>query len=306
MEQYPMDRRQLMGRGLAGAAGVLAVGTGAQAAAPARTVRQYVVEAVQMPAWTEQDGRRHPLTAGDGVSNAQVVETAARAGLVLLMPEGSRINLGEKTRLGIERLMVDADDGRIAVRSDLKLFDGFFRFATSAVSRVVGRRDVNLSLRTITAGIRGTDFWSMTDAVHDAVCLFEGRVDLATPDQGALTLAQPSAFWARFFDQPARPVGIATPEQLATFIGSSALQPGTGVAVLGGAWQVTALVSADSRQAIGLAGRLREAGYPAQLRSRGLNHDVYIAQLATREDAQAVLEQVQALSGIPGSVVRSR
>jgi len=210
--------------------------------------------------------------------------------------------LGEKTRLGIERLMVDADDGRIAVRSELKLFDGFFRFATSAVSRVVGRRDVNLSLRTTTVGIRGTDFWSMTDTVHDAVCLFEGRVELATRDQGALALAQPSAFWARFFDRPAQPVGIATPEQLSTFIASSAIQPGQGVAVVGGAWHVTALVSADSRAAIGLAGRLREAGYPAQLRSAGSRHEVRIAQLATREDAQAVLDRVQALSGNPGSV----
>jgi hypothetical protein len=302
-----MDRRQLMGRSLAGAAGVWTWGSGAQAATPARPARQCVVEAVQMPAWSERDdGRRQPLAAGDGVSTAQVVETAARAGLVLLMPEGSRINLGEKTRLGIERLMVDTPDGRIAVRSELRLFEGFFRFATSAVARVVGQRDVNLSLRTTTVGIRGTDFWSMTDAAHDAVCLFEGRVELATRDQGTLALAQPGAFWSRFFEQPAQPVGTATPEQLAKFIASSAIQPGQGVAVLGGSWHVTALVSADARAAIGLAGRLRQAGYPALLRSAGSRHEVRIAQLATREDAQAVLERVQALSGNAGSVAQGR
>ena len=55
-----------------------------------------------------------------------------------------------------------------------------------------------------------------------------------------------------------------------------------------------------------LSGRLRQAGYPARLRGAGSRHEVRIAQLATREDAQAVLDRVQALSGSAGSVGQER
>jgi hypothetical protein len=159
------------------------------------------------------------------------------------MAEGSLVRLGEKTRLGVQRLEVNNADGRIAVRSELKLFDGFFRFATSAVAKVAGQREIDVSLRTATIGIRGTDFWSMTDAEHDAACLFEGNIALATRDQGALTLDKPTAFWARFFNQPVKPVGNATPDELAKFLTSTELSPGKGVAVMGGRWRVVAIAS---------------------------------------------------------------
>lgn len=295
-----MDRRQLLGSGLA--AGALAA-VGPVAAARAPVIRQMVVEAVQMPAWTVRDGRRLPLTPGDAVTTDRVVETAARAALVLLLPEGSRISLGEKTQLAVERLGAGAEDGRIGVRADLRVLEGFFRFATSAVSRVVGRREINVGLRTATAGIRGTDFWCMTDTQHDAACLFEGRIALATRDQGGVTLDKPGAFWARFFERPVQPVGVATPDQLAGFITSTALLPGQGVAVQGGAWRVQLLSPTGSRAALGLAGRLREAGYPAQLQTVGGRYEVLIHQLATREDAQAVLERLRADTGADGRVL---
>lgn len=53
-----------------------------------------------MPAWIGRDGQRQPLTPGDTVSTAQEVETAAGAGLLLKLPEGSLVRLGEKTASG--------------------------------------------------------------------------------------------------------------------------------------------------------------------------------------------------------------
>lgn len=284
-----MNRRGWMGSTLAGVAAVTGAAA-AVAATPRRTVVEGIaVEAVQMPAWIDQGGRRVPLAPGDRVRSDQVIETGAGAALVLVLPEGSRINLGEKSQLGIARLATERQDGQTAVRTDLKLLEGFFRFATTSISRVTGRRDVRVTLRTATVGIRGTDFWSMTDAAHDAVCLFEGKVALDTRDQGALSLEKPSAFWARFFDRPVQPVGVATPDQLAGFIASAALKSGTGVAVAGGEWQLVATSTTDSREALQSAGRLRAAGFPAQLvESRG-RHEVRIDQLATRDDAQGLL-----------------
>ena len=191
----------------------------------------------------------------------------------------------------------------------MKLFDGFFRFATSAVAKAVGQREIDVNLRTATIGIRGTDFWSMTDAVHDAACLFEGKVDLATRDQGALVLDKPTAFWARFFDQPVKPVGNATPDELNKFLSSTELQPGKGVAVEGGRWRVVAATLAQAASASTLAARLRADGYPAQVRAKAFNgrnmHEVRINGLATRADAGAVLEKIRAVEGVSGRVALS-
>ncbi|MET0310461.1 MAG: SPOR domain-containing protein [Burkholderiaceae bacterium] len=280
---------------------------GASAAAPAAPARGLVVEAIQMPAWTGPSDKRQPLAPGDVVSTAQEVETAAAAGLVLKMPEGSLIRLGEKTRLGVQRLEVN-DDGRINVRSELKLFDGFFRFATTAVAKAVGTREIDVGVRTATIGIRGTDFWAMTDAAHDAACLFEGKVDLATRDQGALTLDKPTAFWARFFDKPVQPVGNATPDQLVTFLKSTELVPGKGVAVTGGRWRVVAGAFAKPAAASALQARLRAEGYPAIVKANaGAKKlaEVRINSFATRGDAEAVLAKIAGIQGVEGRVALS-
>lgn len=305
-----MKRRELFSSGVAVAAGLAAVALPAEAAKAKPDVRTLMVEAVQMPAWsTTANGQRVPLSPGDAVTTAQEVETAVAAGLVLRMPEGSLIRLGEKTRLGIQRLEVNPEDGYTAVRSELKLFDGFFRFATSAVAKAVGQREIDVNLRTATIGIRGTDFWSMTDAAHDAACLFEGKVDLATRDQGALTLDKPTAFWARFFDQPVKPVGNATPDELAKFLKSTDIQPGGGVAVAGGRWRVVAASVPGARAAADVAARLRAEGYPAQVRAKTVAgkgvHEVRINGLATRADADAVLGKIRAVEGVSGRVALS-
>lgn len=298
-----MERRELLGA-LAALAGAGASASVAQAAGHP-PVTSLLVEAVQMPAWTRRAGQRQPLSPGDAVSTAQEVETAAGAGLLLKLPEGSLVRLGEMTRLGVQRLEVNTADGRTAVRSELRLFDGFFRFATSAVAKVAGQRQIDVTLRTATIGVRGTDFWSMTDAEHDAACLFEGKVALATRDQGALVLDKPTAFWARFFNQPVKPVGNATPDELAKFLESTELVPGKGVAVVGGRWRVVAAAPGSDAAARALATTLRDQGYPAVVRAKGQVHEVRINGFATRDDAAAILQKIAGVDGVRGRVALS-
>lgn len=282
------------------------LGAGEAVAATPAATKSLTVEAVQMPAWIVREGARVPLAPGDRVSTAQEVLTGDKSALVLRLPEGSIIRLGEKTRLGIQRLEVDPADGGVNVKSDLKLFDGFFRFTTSVVAKAVGQRQIDVNLRTATIGIRGTDFWSMTDDAHDAACLFEGKVDLATRDQGALSLDKPTAFWARFFAQPVRPVGVATPDELAKFLASTEGTPGQGIAVQGGRWRVVAGAPGSASAASALAARLRDQGYPVEIRAKTAGtatvHEVRINRLATRADAQAVLDHIGGIEGVRGRV----
>ena len=282
----------------------------ARAAKPRAVAKALQVEAVQMPAWAfAAGGRKLPLAPGMLISTEQEVHTAEAAALALRMPEGSMIRLGENTRLGVLKMTVDPSTGRTAVQAELKLFDGVFRFATGALAKVAGERKIDVTLRTATIGIRGTDFWSMTDEKHDATCLFEGQVDLATRDQGALTLDKPTAFWARFFEQPVRPVGNATPDQLAQFLKSTELEPGKGVAVLDGRWRVVAATLADQGPALELMRRLRDLGYPAMVREKsaqaGTGFEVRINGFVTREDAQAILRKIEGVPGVSGRVALS-
>jgi hypothetical protein len=264
------------------------------------------VEAVQMPAWVVTPDGRRPIEPGAQISSAQEIQTAEGAALAMRLPEGSVVRLGEATRLAVERLSVDPSTGRTALNSRMRLFDGFFRFATSAVAKVAGERRIEVQLRTATIGIRGTDFWSMTDAEHDAACLFEGNISLATRDQGELSLAQPTAFWARFFNQAPRAVGVATPQELQKFLASTEMQPGRGVAVLGGRWRVVAATLRSQDAATSLMQSLREQGYPAVLKRKDQAgqsvHEVRINALATREDAQHVLDRISAQPGVRGRV----
>ena len=80
---WMMNRRGWMGSTLAGVAAVTGAAA-AVAATPRRTVVEGIaVEAVQMPAWIDQGGRRVPLAPGDRVRSDQVIETGAGAALVL-------------------------------------------------------------------------------------------------------------------------------------------------------------------------------------------------------------------------------
>ncbi len=301
-----MRRRHLLAPAAAALAGAgLVPAVHASRPRPAATAPQALVEAVQMPAWVARGETREPVAPGQAVAAGDTLETGDAAALSLRLPEGSTVRLGARTRLVVPALDAVAGPGTTAVSGRLQLLDGMLRFTTSALSGVTGQRELQVQLRSATIGIRGTDFWTMTDEAHDATCLFEGRVALSTRDQGDLELAQPTAFWARFFAQPVQPVGQATPQQLQTFLGSTALVAGRGVAVLDGPWRVVAATVPSHAPALALARRLRLAGYPARVAERADGLQVRIDGLASSADAQAVLARIGAIDGVAGRVARA-
>jgi hypothetical protein len=266
-------------------------------------------EVVQMPAWVYRDGVAQPLQPGEGLAQGTQVQTGAKGTLALRMPEGSLLYLGENTRMDVQQLTASRTRGEWSMASLLRVIDGFVRYAATPLAKAIGQRDVRIGLRTATLGIRGTDVWAMTDEVHDAACLFEGRIELTTPHQGDLVLSQPSDFWAGFFDRPPAPVGVAKPTDLAKFMASVEIKPGQGLAVEGGQWRVEVLATADYRQALRQVLALQQAGYAAHVWERKAlaRFSVEVRQLATEADAQAVLvrlRDVLALAADAGQVSR--
>ena len=280
--------------------GVGVLQTGASHAAEAKTASaSMTVQAVQMPAWIERAGKRRPVAPGDSVFATDEVVSGDKARVLVRMPDGSLFKLGQNAQLQVKKLNVVTEDMAPKMNSELKLLRGMFRFATQAVEKVVARRELSVELSTATIGIRGTDFWSMTDSVHDAVCLFEGRVDVATADQGVIALDKPSAFYSRFFDRPPAPAGVATQDELARFIASTDLQPGQGIVIVQGRWRAVLANAASPATAARLVGQLADLGYAADSRSKTVAgrkvSEVRISRFATPADAQAVLDRLVAV-----------
>jgi hypothetical protein len=189
--------------------------------------------------------------------------------------------------------------GPQSIKSDLRLVTGVFRYATDVASKLAGnQRQLNLQLATATVGIRGTDFWSMTDADHDAVCVFEGQVAVLREQKPEIALTKPGAFWVVFTGQPEKPAGQATPDQLAKFIDQADLAPGSGVLVQGGRWRAVLGLLPNAAQAAELRARLASAGYPAEVLAKEGRFEVRINQLATEQDAKSVVARLAAQPGL--------
>lgn len=266
-------------------------------AAPAPTL----VEAVQLPAWVERHGQRRPAQPGIRLRSGDKALTASGARMLLRLPDRSEVKLGEATELVIDRM--DVTTQGIArpqqIDSSLRLVTGVFRYATDLASKLAGnQRQLNLKMATATVGIRGTDFWSMTDADHDAVCVFEGKVAVLRDAKAEINLEKPGAFWVTFTGQPEKPAGQATPDQLAKFIGQAELSPGSGVLVPGGRWRAVLALTSTSVQAGALRDQLAAQGYPAEVLPKDGRFEVRINQLATEQDARTVVDRLSAQANL--------
>lgn len=279
--------------------GLLLLGAGlwaSQGTARAAT-SSTVVEAIQLPAWVERNGQRRAAEPGVQLRATDKAITAGNARMLLRMSDRSVIKLGENSEFLIETLTVRQPQaaGPTELSATLRLVTGVFRYATDYSSKALGnKRELNLKMATATVGIRGTDFWSMTDAEHDAVCMFEGKVEVVRDNKPGIMLDKPGAFWIVFTGEPEKPAGQATPDQLAKFIGQAEMQPGQGIVLQGGQWRTVAGLMPSGIQASNLRSALQTAGYPAEVISKSGKFEVRINQLATREDAEAVLKQLQA------------
>ncbi|MCC6197590.1 MAG: FecR domain-containing protein, partial [Burkholderiales bacterium] len=141
-----------------------------------------LVEAVQSPAWVERDGRREPLAPGMQLDERDRVVSGRNARVLLRMPEGSLVKLGEEGRLALDRIAVGREAQRNVVTASLDVLQGAFRFTTQVAARFRGERRIDIRIATVTAGIRGTDVWGKAAADRDIVCLIEG--DIAVQRQG--------------------------------------------------------------------------------------------------------------------------
>lgn len=255
-----------------------------------------VVEGVQMPAWVERSGRSSPVAPGMALQAGDQLRTGAGSRLLLKLSEGSLVKLGENGTLRIAELTPSQEVFRAAMR----VLEGAFRFTTDLTARQ-RRRDVNISVATVTAGIRGTDLWGRSRDERQIVCLIEGRIEVGAEGEQPVVMDQSRQFYVRDKGKT-QPVGFVEPQQLNDWAKETEIERGKAAARIGGKWSVT-LASADNqRDALMVYDEVRKAGYPAEIVPlKGAEKRTYLVRirnLPSKAEAAALAGELRGKHGV--------
>lgn len=272
-------------------------------AAGAAAARTLTVEAVVSPAWVERaGGAREPLQPGLPLRDGDRVLTGSGARALLRMAEGSAVKLGENAQLRVDRLADRGVTTERVVSGTLDVLQGAFRFTTRLFGSPQARRDINVRIVTVTAGIRGTDVWGKSSPERDVVCLIEGRIYVQHREQ-AFTMQDPLSFFIAGRDGSRQPVAPVPEAQLKEWAEETEIAPASGASRSGGKHRLTLAAAADESTATALAQRLRAEGYPLRLRAyraaAGLRYEAYIAGLASAQDAAALADALRRAGHAP-------
>lgn len=265
--------------------------------------RTLTVEAVVSPAWVERaGGAREPLVPGATLYDGDHVLTGGGARALLRVTEGSAVKLGENARLRVESLTDRGVAADRVVSGTLDVLQGAFRFTTRLFGSPQARRDINVRIVTVTAGIRGTDVWGKSSPERDVVCLIEGRIFVQHREQ-AFTMQDPLSFFIAGRDGSRQPVAPVPEAQLKEWAAETEIAPSSGASRSGGKHRLTLAAAADEDTATALAERLRAGGYPLRLRAfraaAGLRYELYFAGLSSTEDAAALADALRRSGHMP-------
>lgn len=280
--------------------GVLLVSCAAAFALPTA-----VVEAVRMPAWIERSGTLEPLAVGAALKPNDLLYTGEASRLLLRATDGSIIKLGENASLRLVSLGQRREGAVRVFAATLDVLKGAFRFTTGAVSKF-RKHDVSIKIATITAGIRGTDVWGKTAPDRDLVCLIEGKIAVSGDSQPSVILDQPLTFYVVPKGAAPLPVAPVSREQMNKWAAETEIFAGGGAARQGGRWKVNLVAAQTQGQALAAYDRLRQAGYPAEIRPRAKGgkqiYQVRLAHLPSRQEAQALAKRLEDAMGFAARV----
>jgi hypothetical protein len=171
------------------------------------------VEGIQANAWVSRDGKRVDLKRGTVLKEKDEVETGPGARLVLRLPEGSTVKLGENAKFGIQSLQF-SKTGKGSLSGAFSLLQGAFRFTTQASRKFQGERDLKITLSTATVGIRGTDIWGKSLGDREVFLLIEGKVTVTRANEPPVEMNEPLTVYTAPKDKPAMPLAPAEVEQI--------------------------------------------------------------------------------------------
>jgi len=190
----------------------------------------------------------------------------------------------------------------------MRVLEGAFRFTTDALMKG-RRREVNITVATVTAGIRGTDLWGKSTAEKDLICLIDGHIQVAHGGQ-TVDMAQPMTFFAAPKGGPAQAVSPVAPEQLAQWARETEIGAGNGASRQGGRWKLLAGHAASEEEALASYDKLRAGGFDARIKplagekDGSWSYDLLLKGFASEAEAKAASARLKALTGVEASARR--
>jgi hypothetical protein len=258
------------------------------------------VEAMQMPAWYQQNGETHPLKPGVKLYSSDVVRTGDGARILLRLEEGSFIKLGENGNLELNTINKPEQATGI-FDGLLEVSKGAFRFTTSKISKL-RKRDIKVKIGVVTVGIRGTDIWGKSSDEKDILCLIEGKITAQREGEAAFPMEDALSFYIVPKNKPALPVSPVPEAKLAKWAAQTDTQAGQGVLTTSGQWAVNLMSLTNEASADTLQQQLNTDGYAAELRETQVNgidfSRVRIEGFESREDANSFAESIDGQYGI--------
>ena len=256
-----------------------------------------VVQGVQMPAWIERGGKAAvPLAPGMELKTGDKLRTGAGSRLLLRLAEGSLVKLGENGRLTLSELAPSKEIFKAA----LGVLEGAFRFTTDVVAKN-RRRDININVSQVTAGIRGTDLWGRSRDDNQIVCLIEGAIEVGAPEEKPVTMDKPLQFYQRTKGKT-QPVGFVDKKQLDEWAKETEIEAGKGAARRGGRWKLQLAAADDQNAALAVYDQVRAQGYPAEIRpakeGEKRTYVVRISNLPSKAEAEALAAQLRGKGGV--------
>lgn len=265
-----------------------------------------VVDSLLMPAWVERGNSRIALAPGMPLKTNDQIRTGNGGKVLLKLEEGSDVKLGENVELAIESIEPATESAESVFSSTLNVLRGAFRFTTTLLGQDL-RRDINIRVGAVTAGVRGTDLWGKSTGARSFVVLLEGKIDLMREGDAVVRMDNPMTIYQAPVGQPSNPVEPVDQNKLALWAQETELDSGEGVITQGGK-EIVYLASYQGRNGAEKArDQFRHQGYAVEVFPALVNGNNWfrlgIKGFASRADADSFGRRSNERLGTPGAWV---
>lgn len=267
-----------------------------------------VVTAVVSPAWVNQQDTRVALRPGYKVGPSDRIETAKDGRVQLAFSNDAEFQLGQDAQFKAHQLERPsaADE---PYEGFVEVLVGAFRYIGESFGPGPQKSNFRVKVGLSTIGLRGTDFWGVTDRTTDTIVLIEGAITV-TPDTGQpFTMDTPQTIVQNVSGLGAGPVETVDMATLQSSAAETALSEGKGVMTESGSYQVVLMSLNSDQSAQKYAATIDAQGYPARVEyAPEINKNrILISGFASREDAKYFTKNTAANLGIKDAwIKRSR
>ena len=258
------------------------------------------VDAIQMPAWYDRDGKTYALKPGVKLYSGDVVRTGKNSRALLRMNEGSTVKLGADAVLNLNTLTPPKQEEGI-FEALLRVTRGAFRFTTTEVGKL-RKRNVDVKIGHVTVGIRGTDIWGRSKTDEDLFCLIEGNVKVQREGEAEFTMQVPLKYNVAAEGKPTSAILPVDMNELGGWAAETETQQGQGILTTTGEWAVNMMSLQNTAAANKLQQILNDAGYAADIQQVQVNAQnwlrIRIEGFASRQDASSFASTINNQYGI--------